>query len=249
MCVSVCGCSSLRSLCHLSWWEKFAESVSLRALDTTNNREECTIQYSNNDSLSLLHLITLLQFFLFQYSTFTYLLHTALFSFLIFYVYISLSVSVDIFSLVKNYFVCPCALDWGGGISIKHRMCVCVCVCVLVVKSKLPEDPCRSFPELFPMLPTACFTLEDEKKIIIHIVYSYTWSILYIYKSFCISISAHTEFRDIQKALHQWQGNLNEVCGKLCMKIQKPMDGAKLHGCERPGSVVTHFVSMTIQNK
>lgn len=51
-CECVRGCSSLRSLCLLSWWERFAESVSLRALDTTNNREEWTIQYSNNDSRS-----------------------------------------------------------------------------------------------------------------------------------------------------------------------------------------------------
>ncbi len=164
--------------------------------------------------------------------------------------YISLCLCWYFFSC-KKLFCMSLRLGLGGGgyLNKTPYVRVCVCVCVLVVKSKLPEDPCRSFPELFPMLPTACFTLEDEKKIIIHIVYSYTWSILYIYKSFCISISAHTEFRDIQKALHQWQGNLNEVCGKLCMKIQKPMDGAKLHGCERPGSVVTHFVSMTIQNK
>ncbi len=181
VCECVCGCS-LRSLCHLSWWERFAESVSLRALDTTNNREECTIQYSNNDSL--LHLITLLQFFLFQYSTFTYLLHTALFPFLIFYVYISLSVSVDIFSLVKNYFVRPCALDWGGGYLNKTPyVCVCLCLCACCQK-QVTWRPMSFFSRVIPHVTNSLFHSRGWEKnnhthsLFIHMVYvQYIYSI------------------------------------------------------------------------
>lgn len=139
MCVS--GCSSLKSLCRLLGWERFADSVSLRALDTTNNREECTIQYANNDSLSNIfnNSPAVLSFIILDsHMPRNYALHRTLFCIPLFFVSISLCLCMLLFYLLwKTPLLVLAPIGLLPQISITHLIHqeIQICVCVFVVKS------------------------------------------------------------------------------------------------------------------
>lgn len=163
------GCSSLKSLCRLPGWERFADSESLRALDTTNNREECTIQYANNDSLSntFNNCPAVLSFTTFDsHMPRNYALHSTLSLVCIplFFVFIFCLCMLLFYLLWKMPLLVPAPRGLLPQISIKHQeiqICVCECVCC----QKLVTWRSMSFfSRVIPHVTNSFFSLVNESK-------------------------------------------------------------------------------------